>query len=211
MIVVLGGFAMPTGGVTADRADGTLLRAKATPNGILAYFVGRIVACVLTTLLTFTVILVAGIIIVPDLVVDARTGLLVTLIFAVGMLSGAPFGVALGSMVKSPSQTLLVTLGITIIVCLSGFEFRVRPPWLQTFVQAFPAYWVALGLRSALGPEGMIAADIGKWRLVEVFAVPGVWAGIGLLLTPSVLRRMARRQSPFALPKLRARTTSIGQ
>jgi len=43
-----------------------------------------------------------------------------------------------------------------------------------------------------------------------MFAVLGVWAVIGLLLAPIVLRRMARRQSGSALAKVRERYMSKG-
>jgi ABC-2 type transport system permease protein len=43
MSIVFGGLAAPTAVITTDRKDGTLLRAKATPNGMLGYLVGKIV------------------------------------------------------------------------------------------------------------------------------------------------------------------------
>jgi len=209
IMIIMGGICGPAGGITADREDGTLLRAKATPNGMLGYLVGKIVMCAMTTLLSVVVILVPAITFVPDLILDARTWLLLTLVFVIGMVSTVPLGVALGSIMKR-SQDVLMACGTMLILCVSVFEFTVRPAWLQSLVEAFPAYWVALGLRSAMLPAGMVAADIGKWRAVEMFAVPGAWAAIGLLLAPILLRRMARRQSGYALAKVRARMMSKG-
>ena len=60
-------------------------------------------------------------------------------------------------------------------------------------------------------PAEMVAAEIGEsWRTVEMFAVLGVWAVIGLLLAPILLRRMARRQSGSALAEVRERYMSKG-
>ena len=210
LMIIMGGICSPTGGITADREDGTLLRAKATPNGMLAYLVGKIVMCALTTLLSFVVILVAGILIASDLTLDARTWLLLTLVFVVGMVSTVPMGVALGSIMKG-AQALLVFFGTMLIIVVSDFlPITLLPTWLQWLVRAFPAYWVGLGTRSALLPAEMVAAEIDKWRAVEMFVVPGVWAAIGLLLAPILLRRMARRQSGSALARVRERIRSRG-
>jgi ABC-2 type transport system permease protein len=43
-----------------------------------------------------------------------------------------------------------------------------------------------------------------------MFAVLGVWAAIGLVLAPILLRRMAQRQSGSALAKVRERYMSKG-
>jgi ABC-2 type transport system permease protein len=77
--------------------------------------------------------------------------------------------------------------------------------------QAFPVYWLGLGTRSAILPAEMVAVEIGQsWRTVEMFVVLGVWAVIGLLLAPILLRRMARRQSGSALAKLHERFLAKG-
>ena len=94
------------------------------------------------------------------------------------------------------------------------FPITVLPKWLQwlqSVAEAFPFYWVGLGARSALLPPEMVAVEIGgSWRTVEMFAVLGAWAALGLLLAPILLRRMARRQSGSALAKVRERYMSKG-
>jgi ABC-2 type transport system permease protein len=213
MTIVYGGLSAPAPSITADREDGTLLRAKATPNGMFGYLVGKIVMFALTTLLGLIAIVIPGIIIVDNLILDARAWLLLALLFVVGMVSTVPIGVALGSLMKSSLQATLVPVGCTLIMCASGifFPITVLPTWLQSAAQAFPFYWVGLGARSAMLPAEMVAAEIGgSWRTLEMFAVLGVWAVIGLLLAPILLRRMARRQSGSALDKVRERYMSKG-
>jgi ABC-2 type transport system permease protein len=62
--------------------------------------------------------------------------------------------------------------------------------------QAFPLYWLGLGLRSAMLPEAMAAAEVGEsWRHLETIGVLGLWAVAGFALAPVVLRQMARRES----------------
>ena len=70
------------------------------------------------------------------------------------------------------------------------------PGWLQGVAQAFPIYWLGLGMRSALLPDALAAVELGgSWRHLETLGVLGVWAVLGLVLAPVVLRRMARRES----------------
>jgi ABC-2 type transport system permease protein len=212
MAIIMGGLSGPSGGITADREDGTLLRAKATPNGMLGYLTGKIVMCALTTLLTLVVILVAGVATVNGLSFDARTWLLLALIFIVGMVSTVPIGVALGAVLRSTLQAMLVPLLSMLIIIISGIFFPIAklPIGLQWLVQAFPAYWVGLGARSAMLPAEMVAAETSKWHTIEMFAVPGAWAVAGLLLAPILLRRMARNQSGSAVAKVRERIRARG-
>jgi ABC-2 type transport system permease protein len=213
MTIVYGGLSGPSPSITADREDGTLLRAKATPNGMLGYLVGKIVMFASTTLLSLIAIVIPGILIAGDLVIDARASLLLALIFVAGMVSTAPIGVALGCLARSSLQAMLVPLICTAIMIPSGifFPMALLPTWLQWAAQAFPFYWVGLGARSALLPPEMAAVEIGQsWRTLEMFAVLGAWAVIGFLLAPPLLRRVARRQSGSALAKVRERYLSKG-
>jgi ABC-2 type transport system permease protein len=213
MSIAFGGLSGPAAGITADREDGTLLRAKATPHGMLGYLVGKIVMFALTTLLGIIAIVIPGLMIVGDLILDVRAWLLLALIFVVGMVSTVPIGVALGSLMKSSVQAMLVPLVSMMLIFLSGIFYPITtlPTWLQSVAQAFPFYWVGLGARSAMLPAEMVAVEIGKsWRTLEMFAVLGVWAVLGLVLAPILLRRMARRQSGSALAKVRERYMSKG-
>lgn len=125
MSIAYGGLSGPAAGITADREDGTLLRAKATPNGMLGYLVGKIVMFTLTTLLGLIAIVIPGIMIVGDLILDVRTWLLLALIFVVGMASTVPIGVAFGSLMKSSAQAVLVPLVSMLLVLLSGIFYPI--------------------------------------------------------------------------------------
>jgi ABC-2 type transport system permease protein len=110
-------------------------------------------------------------------------------------------------------QAMLVPLACSLVMCVSGifYPITILPTWLQWAAQAFPIYWLGLGARSAMLPATMVAAEIGQsWRTLEMFAVLGVWAAIGFLLAPILLRRMARRQSGSAVAKVRDRYMTKG-
>jgi ABC-2 type transport system permease protein len=84
------------------------------------------------------------------------------------------------------------------LIAVSGIFYPITnyPGWMQWIAQAFPVYWLGLGMRSALLPDSMAAVEFGEsWRHLETFGVLGVWAVLGLTLAPIVLRRMARRES----------------
>jgi ABC-2 type transport system permease protein len=84
------------------------------------------------------------------------------------------------------------------------YPITMWPQWLQWIAQAFPMYWLGLGMRSALLPSSAVAVEIGhSWRHLETVAVLGAWAVVGLVLAPIVLRRMARRESGSSVAERR--------
>ena len=213
MSIAFGGIVGPASAIIMDREDGTLLRAKATPNGMLGYLVGKVVTFALTTFFGIILLVIPGSLVAGDLIFDARTWLLLALVFVAGMVSTVPIGVAVGSLLKVTAQSALVVLGVVLLIGPSGIFIPITalPTWMQSVGQAFPFYWVGLGARSALLPAERVAAEIGgSWRTLETFAVLGGWAAIGLLLAPTLLRRMARRQSGSALARVRERIMAKG-
>jgi ABC-2 type transport system permease protein len=212
--IAFGGFVGPASTIAIDREDGTLLRAKATPNGMLGYLVGKIVTFALTTLVGIIAILVVGSIVVDGPIVDAGGWLLLAPIFVIGMVSTVPIGVALGSLMKSSAQAFaLVFMPTGLLIYPSGIftPITTLPTWLQWVGQVLPFYWVGLGARSAILPAKMAAIEIGgSWRTLEMFVVLSVWSVIGLLLAPRMLRRMARRQSGSTVAAARERIMSKG-
>ena len=184
--------------IAAEREDGTLLRTKAAPYGIVAYVTGVLVMATLETMVSVLVLLVPGIILFDGLVLpDAIGWLTLVAVTVLALMATLPVGVVIGSVVKSPRLIggvgLLVIGGMTI---LSGIFIPLQafPGWLQVVAQAFPPYWAAMGMRSVFLPDAVVAGEIGQsWRTLEMFGVLGAWAIVGALVAPVVLRRMARR------------------
>lgn len=213
MSIGFGGLTGPAGTIVTDREDGTLLRAKATPNGMIGYMFGKIVMFGMTTLISLALMVIPGLTVAGDLQLGARTWALLAVIFVVGMLATVPVGVALGSLFKSAAQTGLLMLASMVLLSISGifYPLSALPVWLQWLGQAFPYYWLGLGARSAMLPPEMAAAEIGgSWRYLEMFGVLGVWIVLGLVLAPIVLRRMARRASGAAVAEARDRVMAQG-
>lgn len=193
--------------LTADREDGTLLRAKATPNGIRGYLVGQLVTVSGSVLAYLAILLIPGLLIVDGLdVTSVRTWLTLAWVLLLGLAATLPVGAMLGSLISSPRGASYISLLIMGLIAISGIFYPITalPAWLQWTAQAFPMYWLGLGMRSALLPNDAVAVEIGdSWRHLETVAVLGGWAVIGLIIAPIVLRRMARRESGSSVAERR--------
>jgi ABC-2 type transport system permease protein len=195
--------------LTADREDGTLLRAKATPGGVLGYLTGKLISVSGGLLIDLAIFLVPALFLVHGLATTRpATWPAVAAVLALSLVATLPAGAVLGSVFTSARGQGILTLPILAVIAISGifYPITVLPGWLQGVAQAFPIYWLGLGMRSALLPPPAVAVEIGdSWRHAEMVAVLGVWAVAGLLVAPAVLRRMARRESGSTLAGRRER------
>jgi ABC-2 type transport system permease protein len=185
--------------LTIEREDGTLLRAKATPNGMFGYLVGKITLLTGMAVISLALLLVPGSFLLDGISLTSPTSW-ATLVGVVllGMVATMPLGAVFGSLVSNPREVGLIVLPIMALTATSGVFYPITslPGWLQGVSQVFPVYWLGLGMRSALLPPELASVEIGQsWRHLETAGVLGAWAIVGLALAPVVLRRMARRES----------------
>jgi ABC-2 type transport system permease protein len=190
----------PAYALAMEREDGTLLRHKALPHGMQGYVTGQLLYHSLGLLPMLTVILVPSFLLFDDLMQRGASGwLTVAWVLALGLLATLPIGMILGSVV--PNVQKVGTWGMFPILVLTGISGIFVPiqtmwGWVQVVAQVFPTYWIGLGMRSAFLPDAAAAVEIGgSWRSGATVLVLAAWAIAGLLVTPRVLRRMARRQS----------------
>ena len=200
LMIAMGGFTGAAGSLTVEREDGTLLRMKTVPNGMVGYLVGRTVSVSLGALLSVLVILVPGLFLVPELArAGAMSWLTLVWVLPLGLVATLPWGVVIGSLAKTPNALFgLVMLPVMVITGISGIFYPISalPAWTQSAAQVFPVYWLGLGMRSAFLPDAAAAVEItASWRHLETLAVLGVWSAAGLLLAPPILRRIARQES----------------
>jgi ABC-2 type transport system permease protein len=189
--------------LASEREDGTLLRAKAVPGGMSTYVIGLCAYAVLDGVLSLGLVLVPALVLVPGPAVGpaAWAGLLGYVLL--GLAAVLPLGLLIGSVVRNPR--VIGGLGFAAtgaLATVSGLFFPVQAlwGWVQVLVQAFPVYWLGLGLRSTLLPAEAAALEVGgSWRTLETIAVLGAWSAVGLVLGPVLLRRMARRESGSAV------------
>jgi ABC-2 type transport system permease protein len=207
--VSVNGMAGMAMSLTAAREDGTLLRAKATPNGVLGLLIGKIVVVSGTIMLTVAGLLIVGLAPSSGLALgSAVTWLTLAWVLALGLLAMLSVGAVLGSVFPSVRSGSVMTAGIFLLLGLSGIFTPITqlPTWLQWVVQAFPLYWLGLGVRSALLPGNLAAVEIGhSWRHLATAGVLGAWAVAGLLLAPVLLRRVVRREAGSSVAARRER------
>ena len=197
-----------------DREDGTLLRAKATPNGMGGYLIGKIVLVGGMALAGVVLQLAPALLFVDGLRLDGNGALTLLWLLPLALLATMPVGAILGSLFDTPRDMAILTFGLFGLIAVSGVFYPITslPGWLQAIGQLTPIYWLGLGTRSAFLPDALAAVEIGgSWRHLETAGVLGLWTLIGLALAPAVLRRMARRESGSAVAARRERAlTRVG-
>ena len=199
-LVAFGMIIGPAYSLAMEREDGTLLRAKAVPNGVLGHVTGHVVSNTVSIIPSFAVILIPGMLLFPGLMSNGLEGWFTVLwVTVLGILATLPIGMIIGSLVPGVQKVgtwgMLPFIALTII---SGIFFPIQAlaGWVQVVAQIFPLYWLGLGMRSAFLPEAAAAIEIGgSWRTGWTVLVLSLWAAAGLVIAPRVLRRMARRQS----------------
>jgi ABC-2 type transport system permease protein len=181
-----------------EREDGTLLRAKVVPNGMLGYLIGKIVLIGSMSVIGVLLILIPGTFLFDGLDLGLTAWLTLAWVLLLGLVAAMPLGAITGSLFSNPRNGGLIVVPIMGLIAVSGIFYPITnyPAWLQWLAQFFPVYWLGLGMRSALLPAELAAVEIGgSWRHLETAAVLGVWAIAGLIIAPAVLRRMARHES----------------
>jgi ABC-2 type transport system permease protein len=199
----------PAYGLAMEREDGTLLRSRVAPHGVLGYVSGQVVGNSLGLFPSFAVILIPAAFLFDGLMSRGLTGWLTVLwVVVLGLLATMPIGIIIGSL--APGVQKVGTWGmlpVMVLLGISGIFFPIQNlwGWVQVVAQVFPMYWLGLGMRSAFLPEAAAALEIGgSFRTLETVLVLAAWTVVGLALAPRVLRRMSRRQSGSAVEEARA-------
>jgi ABC-2 type transport system permease protein len=208
MGLALGGLLTVSQQLVVEREDGTLLRAKATPNGMTSYVIGKAVVVGGMTILSMLLQLIPGLFVVEGLHVSAAGWLTLAWLIPLAFLATMPIGAVIGSAFESARNMALAVLPIFGLVAISGIFYPITamPGWLQGVAQAFPMYWLGLGMRSVFLPGSLASVELThSWRHLETFGVLAIWVVLGMTLAPVILRRMARRESGSAVAARRER------
>jgi ABC-2 type transport system permease protein len=166
---------------------------------MLGYLTGKVISQAGITIAVLLVVLIPAAFLFDGLQLGSvASWLTLAWVLALGLVATLPIGAVIGSLFSNVQSLSFITLLITGLVVISGvfYPITAMPGWLQWIAQIFPVYWLGLGMRSALLPDAVSAAEIdASWRHLETLGVLGVWAIIGFVVAPVVLRRMARRES----------------
>lgn len=198
-LIAFGVVVGPAYTLAMEKEDGTLLRHRAIPNGVVGYVSGQLLFQSLNAIPQLTVVLVPSFLLFDGLMADPSGWFTVLWVLVLGLLAAMPIGLVIGSLVPGVQKVgSWGMLPVMIMAGISGIFFPIQQlwGWVQVVAQVFPMYWLGLGMRSASLPDEAAAAEIGgSWRTLETVAVLGAWAVAGAIVTPIVLRRMARRQT----------------
>lgn len=211
---MLGGLIGPAAELMQEREDGSMLRMKALPGGLRGYVVGKTLSYTIANLLPFVVTALIAAIIMPQYMPQTASGWIGAAGYAgLGLLSTIPLGVVTGALIKNAAMLMIPMFGTYGLLIISGIFFPISelPGWLQVLAQIFPMYWLGLGMRSAFLPPEAALMEIGEsWRTAETLAVLGIWAAIGVILAPILMRRMIRGVSGSTMTAARERMLSQG-
>ncbi|AEF41076.1 ABC transporter permease [Hoyosella subflava] len=215
-LIAFGAYIGPMYALAVEREDGTLLRAKATPHGMTGYVSGQVLFQSVSAIPMLAILIIPGLFLFDGFAAQGVGSWLAVLgLIVLGLLAVLPIGIVVGSLIKSPNK--IGTWGMLPMIIMFGisgifFPLQALWGWVQVVAQFLPMYWLGLGMRSALLPGDAVALEIGEsWRTIEMIGVLGLWAVIGLLLTPIVLRRVARRQSGSAVEAGKQRAMQMYQ
>lgn len=196
--------------LATEREDGTLLRSRAVPYGMVEYAVGKTVHVFLISLISLALMVIPAVLLVDGIALQGAFGLFTLLwVCVLGLLSLAPLGAILGSLINNPkSGPAAAMLPMLALLVISGLYFPLEYllGWLQVIALVFPLYWIGEGLRAALLPSEFTEAGLfGAPELALAAGVLTLWAVLGFLVAQRVLRRMARRESGSRVQAARER------
>jgi ABC-2 type transport system permease protein len=198
-LVAFGLVIGPAYALAMEKEDGTLLRAKAVPHGLVGYFAGQMVLHSSSIVPQTVAVLVPSFLLFDGLMADPSGWFTVVWVLVLGLLATLPIGMMVGALVPGVQKVgMWGMLPVMLLAGISGIFYPITAlwGWVQVVAQLFPMYWLGLGMRSAFLPESAAAIEIGgSWRTLETVLVLGTWAVVGALVLPALLRRMARRQS----------------
>ena len=198
-LVAFGLVIGPAYSLAMEKEDGTLLRAKAVPHGLVGYFAGQLVLHSSSLVPQTIAVLVPSFLLFDNLMAHPSGWFTIVWVLTLGLLATLPIGMAIGALVPGVQKVgMWGMLPVMALAGISGIFYPVQAlwGWVQVVAQVFPMYWLGLGMRSAFLPDSYVGAEIGgSWRTLETVAVLGAWAVVGALVAPALLRRMSRRQS----------------
>lgn len=173
--------------IVIERDTGTIRRLGATPMPKVAYFIGKLVRVLITTLLE-TVLLIGVAVALYGLPLPTSPQRWVNLVWIVllGSISCALIGIAYTALIpNSRSATPIVIPVYMVLQFISGvfFPFNELPRWMQDVAALFPVKWMAQGFRSVFLPDSFTVVEPAhSWEISRIALVLGLWAIAGAVL-----------------------------
>ncbi len=182
--------------IAGERQNGTLKRLRGTPLPKSAYFIGKMLCVLASSLCQAAVLLIVGrLCFGVQLPVDAGHWLTFAWVYALGVAGCSMLGIAYSNLVRSADSGAVVMLPMMVLQFISGVFviFSQLPKGLQVAASFFPLKWICQGMRSALLPEAYARMEpAGNWEPGRTALVLGLWAVAGLVLCLTTFRWKGR-------------------
>jgi ABC-2 type transport system permease protein len=174
--------------IAIERDDGTLKRLRGTPMPTVAYFTGKVVLVLVTSLTQCAILLGLGTtmfgLVLPQ---TADRWLAFLWVVALGIVACSLLGVAVSSLPRSGrSAPAVINLPYLVLQFVSGvfFVFSALPEPIQRVAAVFPLKWMCQGLRSAFLPDSFqVMEPTGSWEHGRTALVLTAWVAAGLALS----------------------------
>ncbi len=197
-----------------ERIEGTLLRLRMLPDGAPAWVLGKTITSLAYLAATGGLSIVGAMVFFPELRPDSPVGYLVlAFLLVASFLAFFPFGIIAGTVVRSTWAMMIAMFAFMVIYGGSGTMIPVElyPTWAQWLVAATPFYWVAqLGRWALLPAEAGIGEITGSFQPLLGVAILGVWAIIGYMVAPRLLRSSLSRETVGSFQTAREKIATRG-
>jgi ABC-2 type transport system permease protein len=179
--------------IALERDSGMIRRIGLTPMPKSAYFAGKLVRVVVTTVLE-TVLLIGIAVVLFHLPMPSTGQRWLTLGWDLGLgtVACALAAIAYTALIPNGrSAAAVVTPVFMALQFISGvfFAFNELPRWMQSTAALFPVKWMAQGFRSVFLPDSFTVVEpAGHWELSRIALVLAVWAVAGGILAAMTFR-----------------------
>jgi len=179
--------------ISLEQSEGMLKLLALTPLPPAAYFGGKLMSCLLISVIETVLMLALGVgLFGISLPVDLMHWAVFAGVMVVGVATCTLLGIAYTRFIpNSRSATPMVMPVYLILQFISGvfFQFTQVPAPLQWVASLFPLRWMALGLRYAFLPGWFKSQEAGhSWNLGLVFAVLAFWLVAGFIISLRTFR-----------------------
>ena len=179
--------------IAIERDRGGLKRIAATPMPRSAYFIGKVIMVLVTSVVETVVLIAVSVLLYgTHLPGTADAWFTFAWVSLLGVTACALCGIALSSLPRnSRSAPAVVAPFAFVLQFISGaaLVFTDLPPWLQWIASAFPLKWMCQGLRSVFLPDSYAAQEAAhSWQLGWVAASLAGWVVLGTILCLATFR-----------------------
>jgi ABC-2 type transport system permease protein len=185
--------------IPIERDRGVLKRLAGTPMPRSAYFIGKIIMVLASSLLEIGVLLtVAALFYDVRLPATPQRWATLAWVVVLGIAACTLCGIAFSSLPREGKRApAMVTPVALVLQFISGvfFVYTELPAWMQQIAAIFPLKWLTQGMRSVFLPDSFAVNEpAGTWESGRIALVLAAWVVVGLVLCLRTFRWTGRER-----------------